>query len=186
MSFPFWFQDQKLPSPPAYVFMIDVSYQSMQCGMVRMLMREINEMLNHLPKWVTWLCSLGFWLKQLIWYCRCSTKFLPFTTCREPGQEHSPIKVGFVTYSKRLHFYNIKVISAASTVQTLLQYMNKLPADPVQISSCVQSWKGLELWWSLNLEKALESLHFRVEHKSDRLGYSANHYWFIQVWVWNG
>ena len=43
-------QDQKLPGPPAYIFMIDVSYQSMQCGMVRMLMRELKELLDVLPK----------------------------------------------------------------------------------------------------------------------------------------
>ena len=44
-------QDQKLPGPPAYIFMIDVSYQSMQCGMVRMLMKELKELLDVLPKW---------------------------------------------------------------------------------------------------------------------------------------
>lgn len=43
-------QDQKLPGPPAYIFMIDVSYQSMQCGMVRMLMKELKELLDFLPK----------------------------------------------------------------------------------------------------------------------------------------
>ena len=43
-------QDQKLPGPPAYIFMIDVSYQSMQCGMVRMLMKELKELLDVLPK----------------------------------------------------------------------------------------------------------------------------------------
>ena len=29
---------------------------------------------------------------------------------REHGQEHSPIRVGFVTYNNRLHFYNVKVL----------------------------------------------------------------------------
>jgi len=43
-------QDQKLPGAPAYIFMIDVSYQSMQCGMVRMLMKELKELLDVLPK----------------------------------------------------------------------------------------------------------------------------------------
>ena len=41
-----------MPGAPAYVFMIDVSYQSMQCGMVRMLMKELKEVLDVLPKWV--------------------------------------------------------------------------------------------------------------------------------------
>lgn len=46
----FCFKDQKFPGPPAYIFMIDVSYQSVQCGMVRMLMKELGELLDHLPK----------------------------------------------------------------------------------------------------------------------------------------
>lgn len=46
----FFVQDQKFPDPPAYIFMIDVSYQSVQCGMVRMLMKELGELLEHLPK----------------------------------------------------------------------------------------------------------------------------------------
>ncbi|EDO41706.1 predicted protein [Nematostella vectensis] len=69
-------KDQKFPGPPAYIFMIDVSYQSMQCGMVRLLMREMNELLEHLPK--------------------------------EFNSEQSQVRVGFVTYSNQLHFYNIK------------------------------------------------------------------------------
>ena len=32
--------------------MIDVSYQSIQCGMVRMLMKELKELLDFLPKYV--------------------------------------------------------------------------------------------------------------------------------------
>ncbi|XP_068702703.1 protein transport protein Sec24C-like isoform X2 [Montipora foliosa] len=69
-------KDQKWPDPPAYIFMIDVSYQSIQCGMVRMLMKELKELLDFLPK--------------------------------EHGQEQSSIRVGFVTYNSRLHFYNVK------------------------------------------------------------------------------
>ena len=33
---------------------------------------------------------------------------------REHGQEHSSIRVGFVTYNSQLHFYNVKVIIASS------------------------------------------------------------------------
>ncbi|XP_020618625.1 protein transport protein Sec24C-like [Orbicella faveolata] len=69
-------KDQKLPGAPAYIFMIDVSYQSMQCGMVRMLMKELKELLDVLPK--------------------------------EHGQQNSSVRVGFVTYSNHLHFYNVK------------------------------------------------------------------------------
>ena len=64
-----WFyskQDQKLPGPPAYIFMIDVSYQSMQCGMVRMLMRELKELLDVLPKWAwSWSSFLKIFILKV-------------------------------------------------------------------------------------------------------------------------
>lgn len=34
-------------------------------------------------------------------------KYLLF--CRETGMEESEIRVGFVTYAKEIHFYNVKV-----------------------------------------------------------------------------
>lgn len=43
----------------------------------------------------------------------CSFWFFFFQSCREHGQEHSLIRVGFVTYSNHLHFYNVKVNSSA-------------------------------------------------------------------------
>ncbi|XP_065058870.1 protein transport protein Sec24C-like [Rhopilema esculentum] len=69
-------KDEKFPSPPAFIFMIDVSYQSIQCGMVKRLTKELHTILDNLPK--------------------------------ETGMEESLIKVGFVTYSSSLHFYNVK------------------------------------------------------------------------------
>ena len=56
--------------------MIDVSYQSMQQGMVRILSQELHKLLDELP--------------------------------RDVGMSESVIKVGFVTYSTQLHFYNVK------------------------------------------------------------------------------
>jgi len=69
-------KDSKLPQPPAFIFMIDVSYQSMQQGMVRILSSELHKLLDELPK--------------------------------DVGMNESVIKVGFVTYSTQLHFYNVK------------------------------------------------------------------------------
>lgn len=66
----------KLPSPPAFIFMIDVSYQSIQQGMVKILSEELRSRLENLPK--------------------------------DVGMEESVIKVGFMTYSTQLHFYNVK------------------------------------------------------------------------------
>jgi len=46
-------KDSKLPSPPAFIFMIDVSYQSMQQGMVKILANELMTLLDKLP------CDVG-------------------------------------------------------------------------------------------------------------------------------
>lgn len=56
--------------------MIDVSYQSVQQGMVKILVEELRTLLYELPK--------------------------------DVGLDESLIKVGFVTYSTHLHFYNVK------------------------------------------------------------------------------
>ena len=56
--------------------MIDVSYQSIQQGMVKILSEELRSRLENLPK--------------------------------DVGMEESVIKVGFMTYSTHLHFYNVK------------------------------------------------------------------------------
>ena len=56
--------------------MIDVSYQSVQQGMVKILVEELRTLLDELPK--------------------------------DVGLDESLIKVGFVTYSTHLHFYNVK------------------------------------------------------------------------------
>ena len=91
-----------MPGAPAYVFMIDVSYQSMQCGMVRMLMKELKEVLDVLPKWVFLLLISELDYQEF-------THFFLFLLYREHGQEASSVRVGFVTYSNHLHFYNVKV-----------------------------------------------------------------------------
>ncbi|XP_062850215.1 protein transport protein Sec24D [Trichomycterus rosablanca] len=68
-------KNNKPPSPPAYIFMIDVSYNNLKSGLVRLICEELKTLLDHLPK--------------------------------EEGSESSAIKVGFVTYNKILHFYNV-------------------------------------------------------------------------------
>ncbi|KAM5192046.1 protein transport protein Sec24D isoform 2-T3 [Mantella aurantiaca] len=65
----------KPPNPPAFIFMIDVSYSNIKSGVVRLLCEELKTLLDHLP--------------------------------REENSESSSIRVGFVTYDKVLHFYNV-------------------------------------------------------------------------------
>ncbi|KAG9480264.1 hypothetical protein GDO78_011982 [Eleutherodactylus coqui] len=65
----------KPPNPPAFIFMIDVSYSNIKNGAVRLICEELKTLLDRLP--------------------------------REENAESSPIRVGFVTYNKVLHFYNV-------------------------------------------------------------------------------
>lgn len=79
-------KNNKPPNPPAFIFMIDVSYSNIKSGLVRTICDELKTLLEKLPK--------------------------------EEGSESSVIKVGFVTYNKVLHFYNVK--SALAQPQMLV------------------------------------------------------------------
>ncbi|KAM8940059.1 protein transport protein Sec24D isoform 2-T2 [Pelodytes ibericus] len=65
----------KPPNPPAYIFMIDVSYNNIKNGVVRLICEELKTLLDRLP--------------------------------RDEHADSSMIRVGFVTYNKVLHFYNV-------------------------------------------------------------------------------
>ncbi|XP_038638606.1 protein transport protein Sec24C isoform X1 [Scyliorhinus canicula] len=69
-------KNNKIPNPPAFIFMIDVSYNALKSGLVHLLCEELKTLLDYLP--------------------------------REGNAEESSIRVGFVTYNKVLHFYNVK------------------------------------------------------------------------------
>uniref|UniRef100_A0A8D0FM84 SC24C protein n=1 Tax=Strix occidentalis caurina TaxID=311401 RepID=A0A8D0FM84_STROC len=69
-------KNNKFPSPPAFIFMIDVSYNAVKSGLVRLICEELKSLLDYLP--------------------------------REGNMKESAIRVGFVTYNKVLHFYNVK------------------------------------------------------------------------------
>ncbi|XP_072921267.1 protein transport protein Sec24D isoform X2 [Hemitrygon akajei] len=69
-------KNSKPPKPPAFIFMIDVSYSSVKIGCVKLICEELKTLLDKLP--------------------------------RVDQAETSAIRVGFVTYNKVLHFYNLK------------------------------------------------------------------------------
>ncbi|XP_032825044.1 protein transport protein Sec24C isoform X1 [Petromyzon marinus] len=69
-------KENKPPNPPAFIFMIDVSYNAIKSGLVSLVCEELKTLVNHLP--------------------------------REGQMEQSALRVGFVTYNKTLHFYNLK------------------------------------------------------------------------------
>ncbi|KAG7458885.1 hypothetical protein MATL_G00225400 [Megalops atlanticus] len=60
-------KNKKPPGPPAFIFMIDVSYSNIKSGLVQVVCEELKTLLDRLPS-----------------------------------------VVGFVTYNKILHFYNVK------------------------------------------------------------------------------
>lgn len=43
-------QDKKPPNPPAFIFMIDVSYSNIKTGLVRLLCNELKGLLERLPR----------------------------------------------------------------------------------------------------------------------------------------
>ncbi|XP_072523513.1 protein transport protein Sec24C isoform X4 [Salminus brasiliensis] len=69
-------KNNKIPQPPAFIFLIDVSYNAVKNGMVRIVCQELKTLLDYLPS--------------------------------EHPDVQSNIRVGFVTYNKVLHFYNVK------------------------------------------------------------------------------
>ncbi|XP_067847023.1 protein transport protein Sec24D-like isoform X2 [Heptranchias perlo] len=69
-------KNSKPPNPPAFIFMIDVSYSNIKIGCVKLICEELKTLLDKLP--------------------------------RADQAETSAIRVGFVTYNKVLHFYNLK------------------------------------------------------------------------------
>uniref|UniRef100_A0AAR2IK10 SEC24 homolog C, COPII coat complex component n=1 Tax=Pygocentrus nattereri TaxID=42514 RepID=A0AAR2IK10_PYGNA len=69
-------KNNKIPQPPAFIFLIDVSYNAVKNGMVRIVCQELKTLLDYLP--------------------------------RENPDVQSNIRVGFATYNKVLHFYNVK------------------------------------------------------------------------------
>ncbi|CAM4711389.1 hypothetical protein PO909_012523 [Leuciscus waleckii] len=69
-------KNNKIPQPPAFIFLIDVSYNAVKNGMVGIVCQELKTLLDYLP--------------------------------RENPDVESNIRVGFVTYNKVLHFYNVK------------------------------------------------------------------------------
>ncbi|XP_063817407.1 protein transport protein Sec24C isoform X2 [Pseudophryne corroboree] len=69
-------KNNKFPNPPAFIFMIDVSYNAVKSGLVALVCEELKQLIDYLPK--------------------------------EGNMDESVIRVGFVTYNKVLHFYNVK------------------------------------------------------------------------------
>ena len=80
-------RQQTLPQPPAFIFMIDVSVNSVRSGLLHVLCPYIkNVILPNLPSDKNSLNS---------------------------DSSESSLRVGFVTYDKELHFYNLKSSLAA-------------------------------------------------------------------------
>ncbi|UJR33555.1 hypothetical protein I4U23_020996 [Adineta vaga] len=70
-------KDEKWPEPPAFIFMIDVSFNSVRSGLVDYICHILKtDLLDYLPK--------------------------------DKNTETSNVRVGFATFDKQIHFYNIR------------------------------------------------------------------------------
>ncbi|KAG9346882.1 hypothetical protein JZ751_005809 [Albula glossodonta] len=115
-------RNNKPPSPPAFIFMIDVSYANIKSGLVKMLCEELKTLLDRLPR-----RGKNPWKLRRVRdgheQCCCQSNelsesagpLLSLPHCErgttgpgEEGAESSGVRVGFVTYNKILHFYNVK------------------------------------------------------------------------------
>ncbi|KAL6036357.1 hypothetical protein STEG23_004438, partial [Scotinomys teguina] len=87
----------KPPNPPAFIFMIDVSYSNVKNGLVKLICEELKTVLQRLPKVIYSPSSTP-------------TEFTEFFKypIEEEHEETSAIRVGFITYNKVLHFFNVK------------------------------------------------------------------------------
>lgn len=90
-------RNQQLPKPPAFIFMIDVSVNSVRSGLLHVLCPYLkNVVLPNLPR-----------DPALVQQYQQQN---PNATAADvPSQ----VRVGFVTYDKELHFYNLKSTLAA-------------------------------------------------------------------------
>ncbi|XP_037079990.1 protein transport protein Sec24C-like [Pollicipes pollicipes] len=73
-------RNNEIPKPPAYIFIIDVSYNNVKSGLVHLLCNNMKEVLRQLPV--------------------------------DVGQAATAMKVGFITYSNVVHFFNVKACLA--------------------------------------------------------------------------
>ena len=94
------FQNNQMPKPPAFIFMLDVSYNSIKSGLVHLMCAKLKEeVLVNLPK--------------------------------ETGAPESEIRVGFVTYHKELHFYNVKVCDSLCALNACLTLVTNDKTPPI-------------------------------------------------------
>lgn len=66
---------------PAFIFLIDVSYNNVKSGLVNLLCEQLTDIIEN---------------------------FMPHDD-QSSNNESSRMRVGFITYDTTVHFYNIKV-----------------------------------------------------------------------------
>ncbi|XP_011498373.1 PREDICTED: protein transport protein Sec24C isoform X2 [Ceratosolen solmsi marchali] len=68
--------NKTFPNPPAIIFVIDVSYNTVKSGLINLICANMKKIIRHTPV--------------------------------DVGQSKSNMKIGFITYSSTVQFYNIK------------------------------------------------------------------------------
>lgn len=128
-------QESKLPKPPAYIFMIDVSVHGLHHSLLNLLSQHMLQLLEKLPRCVHMYvfisqCTgiqitcidLSIHISMHSMYIACTFQYMLMCryalhmklvctfcfSCRDE-EGKSPVQVGFVTFDKALHFYNVLV-----------------------------------------------------------------------------
>lgn len=74
----FCLQNKKAPNPPAFIFMIDVSYSNIKSGVVRLICEELKTLLDHLPRYIVYCCfssaTFGLYNPQNLEYYKSQIK----------------------------------------------------------------------------------------------------------------
>lgn len=107
-------RNNTFPKPPAFIFVLDVSYNSVKSGLVHLMCAEMKQVLKNLPV--------------------------------DQGQEKSNMKVGFITYDRDVHFYNIKGSLAApqmlvvgDTQEMFMPLLDGFLCTPEESESVIES-----------------------------------------------
>lgn len=53
-------QNNKPPNPPAYIFMIDVSYSNIKSGLVKLICDELKTLLEDLPRYIQYISKTQY------------------------------------------------------------------------------------------------------------------------------
>ncbi|XP_004346230.1 protein transporter Sec24-like CEF [Capsaspora owczarzaki ATCC 30864] len=130
------------PLPPAYVFVIDVSWHSVHSGVLLTVIQAIKSLLDSLP------AAVPVESPSQPGDDRIDSEPTS-SSARATGRTRSPVKVGFITYDRAVHFHNLNpsltqsqmlIVSDVTDVFLPLAPEGGLLVDAFQSRSLIESF----------------------------------------------